>query len=360
MRLVIEELNTDVHVIPDLHHWHQNIRTIRSMINDNQQYCDKMLEIFKMSTNPTVIFAGDIYHREINGTDDGYKMSVFPRNVKQITKSRSFSVLGNHELSYRKNNVFWNIAEMKTDYISDRTRCADPLLYVTDELRVGRTLFIFGHSGIDFTSEIDTEGIDDVYLITHNAIMENQILQYFKDKGRNINETFIGGRSLFTKGVLPLTSKLRGVYVGHLHTAHGKFQIEENISGINFNFFIQYLGSVGRTSASEFTDDNAREIPVISVRDGRVIKVFDKTLNLIERKYAVKEDVVEENKVNYKKQVRNREIRNTSISFDDGLTPSVLNYFEEMNLPEFSTLKMAVDSKMPDDIAIILNEYGVL
>lgn len=359
MRLAIKNLNTDVHVIPDMHLWSQNIRTIRSMTSDNEMYCKEILSMVKSSVNPTVIFAGDLYHREINSTDDGYRMSEFPRKINEITDGRSFSVLGNHELTYRKNNVFWNIARIKTDYIND-DRCIDPLLSVTDELRIGNTLFIFGHSGIDVSYKVNTDGIDDVYFITHNAIMENQILQFFKDKGYNLNETFIGGRALFSKGVLPLTDKLRGVYVGHLHTAHGKFNISESMDNTNFKFILQYMGSIGRTNASEFNSDIIREIPVICIRDGKVVKVYDKVLKLTERKYAIKEDVVEKNKINYKKQIRNKEIRDTSISFADGLTPSVVSYFEENDLPELSILKMSIDNKMPDEISDILNEYNLL
>src|SRR5574344_1787334 len=122
MRLAIKNLNTDVHVIPDMHLWSQNIRTIRSMTSDNEMYCKEILSMVKSSVNPTVIFAGDLYHREINSTDDGYRMSEFPRKINEITDGRSFSVLGNHELTYRKNNVFWNIARIKTDYIND-DRC---------------------------------------------------------------------------------------------------------------------------------------------------------------------------------------------------------------------------------------------
>ena len=95
--------NTDILVISDMHIDFKSKRPI--YFRECLAYLDKL--IYKLSTlvNPTVIFLGDLFHKDLNNQKGIlYFEEVIQRfnKIEGITEGRCFLVLGNHENTYHK------------------------------------------------------------------------------------------------------------------------------------------------------------------------------------------------------------------------------------------------------------------
>lgn len=351
--------NCDVLIIPDLHDWFKNINSIKSMIEDLAKYKQEILEYCKTLKNPVVIFAGDIFHREVKMTDDAYNLQQFYGELNSICKKRVFSVVGNHELSYQANNLFWNIAMVVSDIFPPKDS-RTPLLYVTDELLIGSSLFHFGHySRIGYTSEIKDKTVEDEFLITHNALLTSEISQALKEDSEEFSDKYLHGLGLFDTGAIPASDKLRAIFVGHMHLAHNTYQIKETVGNINYDFILQYMASIGRTNAAEFTDDLIRELPTVHIRDGKFQNITNYKLELVAREFAVNEMVVQKNKESYKRQQRNNEIRHAEISFPNGLLPAITDFIRATNPMLESTMIYAQSGTVPLEVSNVLSKYGI-
>lgn len=306
--------DTDVIIIPEQHLYHKAIITVPEMVQDNARICFDILQLLRKSHKPTVIFMGDIVHRGIQNTEDAYPIEDFFRAVSLYTSGRVFSVVGNHELSYRKNNPFWGAAMIQSAYIKSIMKqtysIEHPLIGVVDDIIIGDMQYSFGHYGRVYGGSYSTaDKVKHVTLLTHNSLLTSEITEYMKSKGNDLQEQYLKVRELRQSGNLPLTTLLRYVYVGHLHKAHGVFNVEEDICGLKFNFNLHYLGSLGRTNHGEYTDDLERQLPIHIIRDGKFVEEKFHTIMLPSREVSVDERVVLENREGYERQKQIRELK---------------------------------------------------
>lgn len=350
--------NSDVVIIPDLHDWHKNIKSIQSMTEDLAKYKKDILDYVSTLQNPIVIFAGDVFHREVKVTDDAYNLQQFYTKLSNLCRRRVFSVVGNHELSYQRNNIFWNIVSSVSD-IYPGVYSESPLMIVCDELLIGKTLIHLGHyqrSG--YVTQVSGKNVSDDILITHNSLLTPEISEALKLDSEEFDDTYLHGAKLFDEGAIPYTDRLRAVFVGHMHLAHAVYHISETINDIDYSFILHYMGSIGRTNAKEFTQDLKRELPTLHIRNGELENISNHTINLVAREFAINEIVVKQNKENYKRQARNNEIRYASISFPNGLMPALEEYLKTSpHLNSAYTHGMA--GSMPVEVASILSKYSI-
>jgi hypothetical protein len=306
--------DTDVVIIPEQHLYHKAITTVPEMVKDNQKIIDEILSLLESLHKPTVIFMGDIIHRGIKSTEDSYFVEDFFRAISLYAENRVFSVVGNHELSYRKNNPFWGVATIQSDFIKQIVKqtytVTQPLIGVVDDLLIGDMQYAFGHYGRVFGgSYFCDDNAHGVTLLSHNSLVTSEVLGYLKAEGQDIQEQYIKSRELCSAGNLPKTNILKYVYVGHLHKAHGVFNVDEEICGIKQQFKLRYLASLGRTNHSEFTDDIERQLPIHVIRDGKFIEEKLHTIVLPTREVSVDERVVLENREGYERQRELRQLR---------------------------------------------------
>lgn len=355
MVLELPSANADVAIITDMHLTTKNIRSIPGSVKESLEIQKTIIKELQKQEYPAVIQLGDLYHHSSSSFDDGYRLTDFPMQLHNITKGKYFSIVGNHELSYKNNNPFWKIATSFSDYIMD-VKSINPAIKIFDYLRIGRVMFVAGHYGVLLNREIpDLDKIDDVYLCSHNAILEDQITDALLENGMANNVRYLNSRGIFDGGLVPDTEKLRGIFLGHMHTAHGKFCIREE----NKEFFMHYLGALGRTSVTDFTSDLEREVPIIHIREGVVTSIDYLTITLSERHASVDEKVVKDNRQKYENQKKRNEIRELDVNPDNDLMETIQEYLEEKDPDALKMLISISQEMMSRDLIDVLKKYEV-
>lgn len=352
--------DTDVVIIPEQHLYHKPIITIPEMLEDNSNIMTDILTTLSKLVNPTVIFIGDIVHRGIQNTEDSYFIQDFFRSVFYFTGGKVFSVVGNHELSYRKNNPFWGVAQVESDYINNivkhKYQVTQPLIAVLDDMVIGDMQYSFGHYGRTYGMGYFTPNdVKYVTLLSHNSLLTPEIVSYMSDKGVDLKEEYIKTINLRESGSIPKTTLLRYIYVGHMHKAHGVFDVEEDINGLKLEFTLHYLASLGRTNHTEYNDDIERKLPIHVIRDGRFIEEKFHIITLPSRSESVDERVVLENKESYDRQKQNRELRKIESTNID-LIGEVVNYIKD-DATLMDLFNRAKSNELEPDILQLLNSY---
>lgn len=354
-----EELNLndcDIIIIPEQHLWDKPINSMPNMVEDNNDIINKIYELVSNSLNPVIIFDGDIFHRGTPNTDNAIKLYDYPATLNKMCNGRVYSVVGNHELSYRKGNIFWGIAEITSNYvkqlITTPTKIKSPLIKVIDELKVGSSLFCFGHYNMDFMGEVNDKDIDDVTLITHSSFGNDELFKIFSSRDKDLKPEVLRINNISRLGSLPLTNKLKYIYVGHLHTCLGQFNVDEVYNTYHYKTLLTYLGSLGRTSHTEYNIKCERNIPVHKIRNGKLDSVYNYAIELKHRELCVDEIKVALSHEKYDEQKEIRELRSVKTQ-NINLIAEIREVFEDR-----PNLKLIFDSslisRMPDEICELL------
>lgn len=352
--------DTDVVIIPEQHLYHKPIVTVPDMVKDNEKIMQDLLSLVQSLTNPVVIFIGDIVHQGIKSTENSYFIEDFFRSMSLYADSRVLSVVGNHELSYRKNNPFWGAAYVDSDYVKTIVKHTysinQPLIGVIDDLVINDTQYAFGHYERRFYGTYSVlSGVKQVVLLSHNSLICNEIIEAMNNKGKGIDSRFLSVKNLHDGTNMPRTLLLKMVYVGHLHKAHGIYHVQEDIGGLDLDFTIRYLASLGRTNHSEYDNDTTREIPIHVFRNGKFVEERIHTIELPSREVSVDERVVLENREAYDRQKQRRELKQVSainMNLIDAISTGINDKPELMDL--FERTK---GNQMDIDLIALLNKY---
>lgn len=340
----------DVIIIPEQHLWGKNITTIPKMCEDNEVIIDKLYSIIKECENPVIIFDGDIWHQGVRYTSEVLSLLKYPITLDKITNGKVYSVIGNHELTYNKNNIFWSISDVNTSFCSSRVE--NPLIKSVDELILGDTVFIFGHYNRSLRGY--KPSIDDykhAVLITHNEVLNDELKDALKANQPEFNTTFIKGS---IDDFVPKIHDLDYVFVGHMHQAHGKYQFKQD----GYDFIIHYLASLGRTNHKEFTPDIKREIPIFRIRNGELTSLDYKEIVLSERYISVDEEQVKLNQEAYNRNKEIRTLRDTkTYNYDTikGLKDSF-----NLNPRACGLIDCALENRLPKEIEDLMIKHSSL
>lgn len=352
----ISLLDCDVIIIPEQHLWDKAISSIPNMVEDNNEIIDEIYKLIANSLNPIVIFDGDIFHRGTPNTDNALKLYDYPITLNRLCNNRVYSVVGNHELSYRKCNIFWGIADIKSNYINSiittPKNIKSPLIKVVDEIKIGSCLFCLGHYGMSFDDELNDDDVKDVTLITHSSFGNDELFKIFSSRDDNLRPEVLKVNDISRLGALPLTNKLKHIYVGHLHTCIGEFRVTEEYNNYKYNTILTYLGSLGRTSQPEYNITTERFIPVHKIRNGILTDVYKHRIELKARNISIDEVVVALSHEKYEEQKELRELR-TTITQNVNLIDDIREVFNGKT----SLLQLfdsALISRMPEEIKDII------
>lgn len=251
---------THVFIIPEPHLWDKTFKNRKSYPDEVMEYMQQVMGIISgYEGKRVIIFPGDIFHRSYGGIDGIITTFNLFKDLNTLTDNNVFSCVGNHELSFTYNNPFWIMAEdYTTRYVNLHGLKAfgtmHPGIKVVDELDIEDIRFLFGHYCRKDLA--DTSGKDLVF-ITHNSLLEPEIDKYVSDKfGIESKTEYMHTVGIKNGDGIPVTEKLKYVFVGHMHTFFGKFNVEENVQGTDLQFLLQYMGSLGRTSISEVSNVN--------------------------------------------------------------------------------------------------------
>ena len=311
---------THVFIIPEPHMWDKSFKNRKNYAEEIQGYMHTLVDMIeKYDGEKIIIFPGDIFHRSYAGIDGIVSAFNLFKELNILTNGNVYSCVGNHELSYSANNPFWILAEDNTARFVGlhgikAFGTMRPGIKIVDELDVGPIQFMFGH--YDRKDLVVTSDKDIVY-ISHNSLIEPEIDEYIRNKFNKPTQTeYMHTVGLRSGEGIPISPALKYVFVGHMHTFYGKFDVEETICNVDMRFTLQYMGSLGRTSVSEIDDNNLdRTIPHFCI-EGSTYTYEPINFRLATRADTVLEEVVKENAVKYQNVKTMRQLVETT-SFGD-------------------------------------------
>ncbi len=285
-----------VMIVPDLHIWDKNLNGRVDYVAEVKGYASQILSIveekFNKGYNVNVVFAGDIFHKGFNNFEELiYWYSYF---LELASMSSIYSVIGNHELSYSKDNPFWLLTSELTTTRRFRGKAASPkgnlpIIKVPDGFRVGDVYIDLVHYGS--RSKIE-EGVKCVGIF-HDNFLSKEILNVMTNKyGRDLGEFFIDYN--FINENSNAFEGYRYVFIGHMHRAMGSYGLEHkgNLTEIT------YTQSLGRTNHLEVDDRLERKISLLTI-SGDNIEKSSEIITLQSRAECVLEDVIEKTQGDY-------------------------------------------------------------
>ena len=229
-----------------------------------------------------LVFLGDIFDRSYRKPSKvGVDLSLLGLLLDRVRIS--YSLVGNHEISYPSNNPFWTLLNsVDSDRLNSITnKNLTPLGYVNrlqiiDTVAVGDTVFHMNHYGVPDSQPVDGKKNIAFY---HKAIYNSDVVEYVRSRGVPLQ---MGPMS--SVGTL---SKYTHSFMGHMHLLSGTWQMPGGS-------LVTYLPSLGRPSRSEVMDAFLdRNIPALIFESGSLVKVEDNIVRLPSWAESILPDVVQ-------------------------------------------------------------------
>ena len=331
------------HIVTDCHDTDKpkdnRVSYERECLYVKRELIKRVVETNKQGYNSYIIFLGDIY-------DKGYKdptksMVAFDTMVylNSICKG-IYSVIGNHELTYKKDNPFWTLVSNLDPRMSNlptsnlKINGVSGILKVTDRLEDGNVVFNFNHYGSGVLRALP----DKVNIgLFHQNITGKPAVDSASLRGLDDFET---------KSIkLEEHDVLMGYqysFFGHFHKYYGKWQIDDGR-------YLYYLGSLGRPNYSEVSDSYLeRTIPCVYVEDGNFAGVEDYKFNLMDEESCLK-------KIEIEKQVEKRKKRKelmTLVDLDACSVDVVDRVKEKFNNPVFDHIIDSILNDVEDNFCV--------
>ncbi len=254
-----------------------------------------------------IIFMGDIFDNGYRETVSGIQVNnrfIVLRNLCDAI----YTVLGNHEVSYPKNNPFYTlVTEFNSEKIHGlRGKSIEPLgifpvIDVVDRLEDGDIVFHFNHFATSVSEP--EQGKINIGLF-HQEIVCNEILQEMEQKFK--------GKLYGTKPLDFESSTLAGYdhcFFGHIHKVYGKWDWVNESTGKLCT--LNYLASLGRPNVTEVMDSFLdRNIPAVIMEDGKFQRIEDNVFQLMTYSQCVKENVVQHQHEQYQYVKERQVLRN--------------------------------------------------
>lgn len=273
-----------------------------------------------------LLFLGDIFHRgytDPSASIDGNNLLIY---LSQKV-SAMYTVVGNHELTYYRNNPFYTLFSQansrRLERVSDRVirpKGRMQIINIVDILEDGEVLFNFNHYGCGVG--LTQEGKVNIGLF-HQEIVCSEILSWMQKRF---------SMDIFAKDVINLDKSnifdgYDYCFLGHMHKMYGKFEMEDDKTGNKT--MVYYLGSLGRTNHSEVQDNFLeRNIPAVLVEDGHFSQVEDNKFKLLPRSQCIREEIVVENREKREEIKEMKKLKDYKASSDD----PIQNVFEQISL----------------------------
>ena len=291
------------HILSDVHFaWTKESR--KNYTQEVLQVFDKLNEISNENANKgynnILILLGDFFDRGFSDSNDAMTALEFCRMIFSGFDN-VYAVVGNHELTYYKNNPFWFMVTriddanlMKQNTKMNQPRGFSDFIKIKDWFRDGEVAFLFNHFGTSIKRTIPECNINIGFF--HQNIGSKEI----KD---------IWGSYVDIETDADLAS-YNYLFLGHIHSNSYYGTYELSSGGIAY-----FLSSLVRTSVADI-DDNylERNIPVIKVIDGQFETVEDNLFYLMPRKDCIVEEIVQANKLAREKLEKRKEIFSSEVT----------------------------------------------
>lgn len=307
--LLISDLHdTDANIPNRINYQNEIIHVKNKIIEVCTSYKDKGYCVYP-------IFMGDIINRSYKGVIDGININNFLVLLSSEI-GQCYSLVGNHELSFYKNNPFWaTIRDMSSAKIANlRDKVWQPqgmlnVLRVVDMIEDGEVLIHFNHYSTPISKPL--EGKVNIGLF-HQDILFRGITSYIKE----VYETTIWDNYIQYVDDSSILNGYKHAFLGHFHEIYGSWMWEDN--NTSYETQITYLASLGRPKHVEVRDNFLeRNLPAIIVKDGTFSHIEDNKFQLLPRHLCVKEDIVEKQKNSLEHRKAKKELINYFSYNDD-------------------------------------------
>ena len=282
-------------IVSDLHLYYRNKRNRSAYLDEGTEILRSIERIgqnyIAKGFTPYLLLLGDI-------SDNSFKGTVAPVHFNnefirlKKTFNQIYSVVGNHETSYYKDNPFWSLF---TEIPSNRMKHGInstwipqgvlQIVNIVDELHDGEVHLYFNHYNAGIIHP-NTSGVN--IGLFHKNIVPKEITQIMKTSyGLDVWDDAYGS--------FKPSTELRGYnicFFGHNHKAYGKFKWVSDFNSEE-QMTLYYLASLLRPNHTEVQDNFLeRNIPAVIVEDGVFKTVENNLISLRKRSDSVKETVV--------------------------------------------------------------------
>lgn len=258
--LVVTDLHCDVEKANRVNYFGECLQAIQSIIDIASTYRQKGYTV-------RLVLLGDVFDAGLTNSDDAMQfMEVFYFFCSAF--DGVWSVVGNHEISYAKNNPFWFlVSSLQDDGLQKLKRFIQPRgltgrIVVPSTIEDGDTVLYFNH--FSTPPKVPTKGTVRVGLF-HQNVGSNDICKMWGTFDDVEEASYVQGYNYS--------------FFGHMHLAKGSYWLNEAHTCKG-----EWLGTIGRTKVDEILDDSLDvNIPVILVEDGRFCGVEDNPIHLMSR-----------------------------------------------------------------------------
>ena len=288
--LVVTDLHCDIEKSNRVNYFGEILSAIQDILDIAEKYRSDGYSV-------NLVFLGDVFDAGMSNPSDAMQlMEVFYFMCSAF--DTVWSVVGNHEISYAKNNPFWFlVSSIEDTELSGLGRFIQPRglnsrIVVPDKIVDGNTVMYFNHYGIK--PKVPTEGEMRIGLF-HQNVGSNDICKMWGTFDDVEEASYI--------------QPYNYVFFGHMHLAKGEYWLnkEHTCKGI-------WLGSIGRTNVDEVLDDSLEvNIPAIIVEDGSFTRIDDNYITLQDRATAV--DLVKLEVTKKSKEIIEERKKNSSINY---------------------------------------------
>lgn len=325
---------TTISVITDLHFKNKANPVLKNQLERQDEFCNYLLDILRTRRQNCdrhiTILLGDLGERlsDIQLT----KLALFLEDLRKL--GEVYGVIGNHEITYgKKGCAYLHFAYGDSQIDKQSVEKLRPLIKVVDYLDINNTRLAFWHYGRRFPKDIP-DTIQNYFVFGHNALMSQELQTYYIDKGIDTQEKYVEQLDLLE--TIPKSSKLKGIYLGHLHTLVGNFRVQETVENVNMDFRLYQLGSLLLSKHSEFDIDPVRYIPQIDLLQDSNFECDEEPISLFKNKEdCVNLSKVHANQEKYKENKGFNDLKKQRYSSTDPIGELLDSYSEE---PELKTI----------------------
>lgn len=262
--LVVTDLHCDVEKANRVNYFGEVLQAIQDIMLIADKYR-------KEGASVKLIFLGDVFDAGLNNPNDAMQlMEVFYYFCSIF--DGVWSVVGNHEISYAKNNPFWFlVSDLQDESLRSLKRFIQPRgltgrIVVPSTIVDGDTVMYFNHFGTP--AKAPTEGEVRIGLF-HQNVGSNDICKMWGTFDDVEEASYVQAYNY--------------LFFGHMHLAKGAFWLNEERTCRG-----EWLGTIGRTKVDEIQDDCLEvNIPAIEVCDGHFCAVHDNIIQLWPRERAI-------------------------------------------------------------------------
>lgn len=131
---------TDIHILAKEPNNRNGVMLERAI-----QVLDELAEMIEANKCTAVIFTGDIADRGFNKAELNYESTIISKlaRISELVNGNCYSVLGNHEVTYSKNNLFYAMASIDSEIIESQLigkeipKCIYPYIHTPNCLDFG-------------------------------------------------------------------------------------------------------------------------------------------------------------------------------------------------------------------------------